>query len=438
MHFAFYNFHFSLFINHFIFSLALILVIKVALASADTIYLEREAKGKGEYVGVAGDLKPETIEAIIRMLKVKKNYHPPGNFGFRHGDNSSYFKKIKLFSNERYNDFKYRLPVEVKDTSGYGVEEYCIAVALEDYISLDSLMNKKIHYLDKWEGCIKVADEEEAEVRSRFDKKGISVSFPVTIEKDSSKIYYLYFGKEGVEEKELRAEDSEPVNIPSDISQDEETINIAQDDKFGFSWWIKKIKEDPFGVSSWELKSISPEGDISPPEENHFYRVDLILNKKQREVDTFDWLVFKDDLSIPIFEDSYLEYDLRAEKTFPGLAVGIFCRLHTSLRNVFSRKLFDHVIFETGEKDEKGVVGRLSNELNPHIERNWYHRRIPLSQYAGRNIDHLYFKVKGTLENPQNAPDNLTYYFDNVRITRGNKPEIMVKEMELNRGWISQ
>ena len=227
-------------------------------------------------------------------------------------------------------------------------------------------------------------------------------------------------------------------NILSDPPHDEKIIDITKDDKFGFSWWVKLIKEDPFGVSSWKLKSISSERDISPPEGNVFYRVDLKLNKKQIELDTFDWLVFKDDLNIPIFEDSYLEYDLRVEETAPELAVGIFCRLHANLRNVFSRKLFEHVTFERGEKDEKGVAGRVSHELNPYIERSWYHRRIPLSQYAGRSIDHLYFKVRGTLEDPQNALDNLTYFFDNVRITRGNKPEIIVKEMELNRGWISQ
>jgi hypothetical protein len=389
-------------------------------------------------VGVAVDLKPEDIESIINMLKVKKNYHPPGNFGFKLGDSSSYFKKINLFRNKRYNDFKYRIPVEVKDPGGCGVEDYWVEIELKDYISLDSLRDEDFNYLDRWEEYIKVADERGEEIVSRFNKEGVGVSFPVTVEKDSSKIYYLYFGKEGVEEEELSAEDSEPENIPSDISQGEETIHISQDDKFGFSWWIKQIKEDPFGVSSWELRSISSEGENSPPEGNLFYRVDLLLDKEERIVDTFDWLVFKDDLNIPIFEDSYLEYDIRAEKTTPELAVGILCRLHTSLNRIFSSNLFEHVSFEEGEKDEKGVVGRLSTELNPHIERSWYHRRMPLKEYAGRKIDHFYFKVRGTLENPQFAPDILTYYFDNVRITRGNKPEILVKKMELHREWINR
>ncbi|MFX0137109.1 MAG: hypothetical protein ACFFDN_25950, partial [Candidatus Hodarchaeota archaeon] len=113
---------------------------------------------------------------------------------------------------------------------------------------------------------------------------------------------------------------------------------------------------------------------ISPPQGTHFYRVDLVLNKKEEVVDTFDWLVFKDDLSIPIFEDSYLEYDLRAEETAPGLAVGIFCRLHIPLRKVFSRQLFDHVTFEKGERDERGIAGKLSTDLNYYIDKSWYHR----------------------------------------------------------------
>ena len=424
--------------KHLILSLMLILTPKVALANADSIYLERESKGKGEYVRVVGDLKPDTIETVIKMLRVKRNYRPPGNFGFRLGDSSSYFKKLKLFSDERYRNFKYRLPIKVKDIIGYGVREYWVKVALEDYLSFDSLKNGKSAGLNRRKRRIKVVGERGEEIVSRFDKKGFRVSFPVIVERNSSKLYYLYFGKEKVDEKGVGVQDSEPVNAPFDILQDEESIEITQDDKFGFSWWIKKVKENPFGVSFWEIKSISSEGEIAPPKGNHFYKVDLILNKKERVVDTFDWLVSKDDLSIPIFEDSYLEYYLRAEKTVPELTVGIFCRLHTPLRNVFSRKLFDHVTFEKGEKDEKGVVGKLSAELNHHIEKTWYHRRIPLGGYAGRKIDHLFFKVKGTLENLQDAPDNLTYYFDHVLVTRGNKPEVIVKEMEMNRGWINR
>jgi len=427
--------------RRFIFSLLLVSILTIANAYSESVYLERESKGKGEYLRIIGDLTPEALERVIMMLKVKEIYHPPGNFGFSLENSLNYFKKLKLFTNKKHNDCKYRLPVEIKDLSGHGIEEYRVKIPLEDYLSLDILRNSTPPDPKRWNGYIKVVDESGEEIASRFDQKYLTVSFLTTIESNSSKVYYLYFGKENVNEKGATVKEIqkvEPENILPYPPPDEEVIDITKNDKFGFSWWIKLVKEDPFGVSFWKLRSISTEGNISPTQGNYFYKVILILNKKGEAVDTFDWLVFKDDVNIPIFEDSYLEYDLRGEKMAPELAVGIFCRLHVPLRKVFSRQLFDHVTFDKGERDESGGVGKLSTDLNYYIDKRWYHRRIPLKEYAGKKIDHLYFKVKGTLENLQSAPDTLTYYFDHVRITRGAAPEVLIKELEINREWINR
>jgi hypothetical protein len=422
--------------SHFIFSLLLVSILTIANAYSESIYLERESKGKGEYLRVIGGLTPEGLERVIMMLKVKERYHPSGNFGFCLENSLNYFKKLKLFTNEKYNDFKYRLPIKIQDLSGHGIEEYRVKIPLEDYLSLDILKNTTSPDTKRWNGHIKVVDESGEEIASRFDQKHLTVSFLTTIESNSSKVYYLYFGKENVDEKEIQK--VEPENILPHTPPDEDAIDITKNDKFGFSWLIKLVKEDPFGVPFWKLKSIPIEGNISPTQGNYFYKVTLILNKKGEVVDTFDWLVFKDEVNIPIFEDSYLEYDLRGEKMAPELAVGIFCRLHVPLRKVFSRQLFDHVTFDKGERDERGLVGKLSTDLNYYIDKRWYHRRIPLKEYAGKKIDHLYFKVKGVLENPENAPDTLTYYFDHVRITRGAAPEVLIKELEINKEWINR
>jgi hypothetical protein len=430
--------HFHGFMKILILAVMLFLTARVVTAGSDSIYLERESAGKGEYIRVIKDLDAETVDQVLRMLEVKRNYQPRANFGYRLEKGTYYFKKTPLFADAKYRAYKYRLPVEAKDSTGYGVRKCEIEVPLEDYLALDGVRPYGSHNEEGGREYIRVVSEEGEEIPGRFNRERLTISFPVILGKDAAKLYYLYFGKEGSNETGSSEEKLEPGPVLPHVPQDEDIIDISKDDKFGFEWWVKLIKEAPFGISFWNMKSVTAEGGIPPTEGSYSNRVDLKLSKKMRDVDTFDWLVFKDGLDIPVFEDSFLEYDIRAETTIPELGVGIFCRLDTPLSNIFSRRLFDHVTFEKGERDEMGVEGKLSTELNLHIEKKWYHRRLPLKEYAGKKIDHLFFKVQGTLQDLQNTPDILTYYFDNVQITRGDKPEVRFEALEVNRAWISR
>jgi hypothetical protein len=424
-----------------IFSLLPALFFTASTAHPETVYLERERRGMGEYVRVIGELTPEILDTVLPVLQIQQMYRPSGNFCFGNKASIGYLKQRKIFTDHKYGDCKYRLPVQIKDLSGHGCEEYRVTISLADYLSFDMTEDSAPAGSERGNGHITVVDERGKEIGSEFNQGHQTLSFITTLAGNASKLYYLYFGKEDRDEKKDDStvmQKAEPEQMLPSTIQDEEPMAITMNDKYGFSWWVKMLKEDPFGISFWELGTVPAECDISPIRGKCSYKATLMLNKQDATVDTFDWLVFKAKSNIPIHEDSYLEYDVRGEVMAPELAAGIFCRLHVPLRKVFYRQLFDHVTFDKKERDENGVTARLSTELNYFIDKTWYHRRIPLKEYAGKTIDHLYFKVKGVLENPENAPDTLTYYFDHVRITRGAAPEVIIQELEINREWINR
>lgn len=174
-------------------------------------------------------------------------------------------------------------------------------------------------------------------------------------------------------------------------------------------------------VLLWKRENISRDRTILPVIGQTMTRVTLQLKATGGDHFTNDLIDYCRFNGLPLFEDSYLEYYVRAGDDFPrrsGLG-----DIRFSVQAVIAGESGDNRPLAA---DQNGQPGMWDADLTAVAVNRWYFRRIPLGQYAGLTLDRLFLMFNDYPAIDRTHPvfqdgreGYLHYYFDGVAVTRG-------------------
>ncbi|MEW6686574.1 MAG: hypothetical protein AB1393_10275, partial [Candidatus Edwardsbacteria bacterium] len=170
-------------------------------------------------------------------------------------------------------------------------------------------------------------------------------------------------------------------------------------------YWVDDIAVSsvPFGynIEWWDLAIT----DGLTPTGTRMYGVTVRTNDAIGDHYTNENIVLRDNLNYTVTSGSYLEYDIRANQDSP---------LRGSVQLEFTDGTGD-AKFSWGSmlNDQNNLLGQWPTVL-PYVNQ-WYHRVIPLSNFAGRVIKKVFFMTNDSPDITTGAATH-TYYCDDIKI----------------------
>jgi hypothetical protein len=169
-------------------------------------------------------------------------------------------------------------------------------------------------------------------------------------------------------------------------------------------------------IRSWRRDTLEQDGNIRPVFGRFMQKVAVTIKPSGGNHATNEKILFPGPIHDHIFIDSFLEYDIRSAQ-------------NSSIRAVVCAALEDgEYTWNNPAVDNEGYSADWRTDLNPVIHDKWYHRRIPMYRFQNQLIKSLCFMVND-YPDLKRVPqfETFTFYFDNLRITRGDPPVIDIE-----------
>jgi hypothetical protein len=167
--------------------------------------------------------------------------------------------------------------------------------------------------------------------------------------------------------------------------------------------------KDGVGIEYWRKEIATKDRHVNPAYGQYFYKITVKTTSKKGDHFNNCGIKYKTGLHLLIGENTFLEYDIRYEKL-------------SSMKITVQGMMSDGTpTWENSALDQHFLPAKWTADLKGRPFKKWYHRRIPLKSFRGKELTELFFMANDTSES---VGEETVVYFDNIRITEGEPPQI--------------
>ena len=294
---------------------------------------------------------------------------------------------LKDYDKTSDNSIRYHIPFVVKNNNDHTMHERLV------YVSWNTEKFVEKNILDPKGENLDMVDGDGNRVPFSLRNVGsseASLVFPVTLCPHEAREFDLRFYPLGYK--------------PSEAKHKEEILPFIENEPGS-----KLISSGSKNIRYWSRESVRLKNGVHPVYGNFMHEIIIDVENGVDNAWLIDGIECDDDgIKTAFYEDSYLEYDIYG---FQDSSVRASVQ---AMLPFFRSTRHNH-----GE-DQNGLGGHWKTDTSVFSLRKWYHRKISMKEFCGKKAKKLVFMFAGK---GIQVPGRHIFYFDNIRITRGQEPE---------------